>query len=62
MPQTIEVERQSIGRDPEFGCDFTGRHTFRSRLNQQPIRVQSALLSERRKLTRTRILQRQTCP
>jgi hypothetical protein len=49
MPQTIEVERQAIGSNPEFGCNLTRRHTIRPRPNEQAICVQPTLLSQRRK-------------
>src|SRR5215475_768114 len=49
MPQTIEVEGQGVRRNPEFCCNLARRHTLRSRLNQQAIRIQPALLCKRRK-------------
>jgi hypothetical protein len=48
MAQSIEVEGQRIGCDPDCGRDFAGCHAAWSDLHQKPIDLKPMFLCERR--------------
>ena len=48
LPQPIEVERERVRREVEFGGDTCGRQAFGTRFDQQAKHVEPVLLSRGR--------------
>src|SRR5215467_2327236 len=47
LPQAVEMKGERVGRKPDRGGDLSGGHAGLSGLDQEPIRIEAVILSQR---------------